>query len=165
MHAFEGTAAVSQQARSDDSYVDFATAFARLEEWVDEHARSTSAPRRRVGPAAIAPVVPRLPIPTPPVPAATASGTTRSAIHGGLVAGATTAALAAIALVLPITFLPRPLRPSLAPSPATAATLAPSASSAPPVPNVVDGESFDRDPHGGPHGRPVGATDTTAAVP
>lgn len=158
----EGTAAVSLQARSDDSHVEFEEAFARLAAWVDRgDAASTAPPGRRVDHTA--PVVPRLPLPTPP-DAAISDGA-RTAIQGGIVAGATTAAIAAIALVLPMTFLPRPLRPSLAPSPATAATNAPSASSVPSVPNVLDGRSLDRDANGGPHGRPAGSTDTAAAVP
>jgi hypothetical protein len=160
LYALEGTAAVSSQARSDDSYVDFEEAFARLERWVDEHATSARPARRRVQHAT---VVPRLPVPAPPV--AGLPGAARGAIHGGMVAGATTAALAALALALPMTFLARPLRPSLAPSAATAATVAPSAPSVRSVPNVGDGSSLSRDAHGGPDGRPVGATDTATPVP
>jgi hypothetical protein len=148
---------VSSQARSDDGHTDFEVAFARLEAWVDEAAsRRPDRPRLTHR----APVVPQLPVPQPPAPSPT-----RGVIEGGLVAGVTTAALAAVALVLPMTFLPRPLRPSLAPLPASAATVAPSAPSVPSVPNVLDEKSLVRDVQGGPDGRPVGATDTGAAVP
>jgi hypothetical protein len=161
LYALEGNATVSSQTRSDDSHVDFEEAFARLEHWVDEHASPAPSARRRLRLEA---VVPRLPIPAPPA-AAAPPGPARGALQGGVVAGATTAVLAAVALVLPMTFLPRPLRPSLTPPPATAATVAPSAPSVPSVPNVLDGSSLSRDAYGGPNGRPVGATDTGAAVP
>jgi hypothetical protein len=133
------------------TYETFEAALQRLESWIDAGARGGVAPARGI--------VPQLPLPRtrPPSPRDTTVG---DVLSGALMAGATTAATLAVALLVCVHVLPDPMRPSFAPQ----VSAAPSAGSEQAIRSVSGGIVISHG-DGGSDGRSGRSSHTSAALP